>query len=170
MKTYRTIAGLIPSLLFFCASVIAQNEVNNGCLKWQAEVDKSMENIPNILSPAKLKEPEILNAIECLLNLEGNNNEARFSGATNGNVSAVPPPATVEVASLYYISYLYYQRFDHANMIALIGEGGKYNIQRDIIEAYESYRKWFEQVKKIGLKKARKQKLDPLAYTTVKWY
>ena len=159
-------------LIFFIASSSwPQKSVQTSCCNtWTSRIDPSIVSEVKEVPSEYLNEDEFVHAVDCLLKLQGNIKEARFSGATNGNVSAVPPPATVEVASLYYISYLYYQRFDHANMVALVGPSGKYNTSEDTLEAYGSYRKWFERVKKIGLKKAREQKLDPLAYTTVKWY
>jgi hypothetical protein len=37
-------------------------------------------------------------------------------------------------------------------------------------QAYQSYKKWFEQVKRLGLAKAREMKIEPLKDTKVHWY
>jgi hypothetical protein len=141
-----------------------------GCYYWQSKVDAGL------VSPADDKKVDetdpriILDGIDCLLQMESNRNPAKFSGATNPYVSQIFQPATVEVAALYYISYLYYQKWDHADAIALRSENGEINSPKAIQRAYKSYRKWFEEVRKIGLAKAREMKLDPLKDAKVRWY
>lgn len=140
------------------------------CQYWQSKVDET------VMAPESTSEPDtanaavVLNGIECLLKMEGNRNPARFSGAVNNEVSQIFQPAPAEVAALYYISCLYYQKWDHANAVALRGPDGKVNDPEDVREAYRSYRKWFEQVKHVGLAKARELKLEPLKDTKVSWY
>jgi hypothetical protein len=117
-------------------------------------------------NPAK-----IMQAVECLLKLEGNKNKAKFSGATNPRVSQLFEPATVEVAALFYVSYLFYQKWDHADAIALVGENNqKVNTPKTVKKAYKYYRSWFKQVKSIGIVKARKMKIEPLKGKDVRWY
>ena len=141
------------------------------CMYWQSKVDAS------IILPTNFKEineKELhtrMEAIECLLKLEGNKGQAKFSGAVKDNVSQIFEHATVEVAALYYISYLYYQKFDHANAVALRDERtGKVNSPEIVKEAYEYYRDWFKEIKKVGLTKAKEMEMDPLKGKPIKWY
>ena len=55
----------------------------------------------------------MVQAIDCLLRLEGNKRKAEFTGATNPYTSQIFEAATVEVAALFYISHLFYQKWDH---------------------------------------------------------
>lgn len=140
------------------------------CQYWQSKVDEEIQPLEMFQEVDEQDPQTILEGIHCLLNMEGNKHPARFSGATHMAVSQLFPDATADVAALYYISYLYYQRWDHANAIALRGENGTLNSPESILIAYESYREWFEKVKRIGLIRAREMKLDPLKDAKVKWY
>lgn len=140
------------------------------CKYWQSKVDTKVQ-LSDERQEIDQNNPEnILNAIECLLNLESNKNKAKFTGATKFEVSQIFEPATVDVASLYYISYLYYQKWNHADAIALVDINGNINTPETIQQAYKSYRKWYKEVKKIGLQEAKKQNLDPLANSNIRWY
>ena len=108
--------------------------------------------------------------IECLLKMEGNKNRARFSGAVKDYVSQLFENTPADVAALFYISYLYHQKWDHADAVALRGSDGSVNTPKVVQDAYRSYKKWFAEVKRIGLSKAREMKLDPLKHTKVTWY
>lgn len=108
--------------------------------------------------------------IECLLKMEGNKHKAAFSGAVKDYVSQSFENTPADVAALYYISYLYHQRFDHADAVALSGANGAVNTPEVIREAYRGYKKWFAEVKRVGLARAREMKLDPLKGTKVRWY
>ncbi len=148
----------------------AKMNKNKCCEYWQSIVDTQVE-ISNEQEEIDENNPKvILNAIRCLLKLEGNKNKARYTGATKYEVSQTFEPARVEVASLYYISYLYYQKWDHADAIALVDKDGNISTKEAVQQAYKSYRKWYEDVKEVGLKKAREQNLDPLSGSAVRWY
>ena len=145
-------------------------EMKSKCQYWRSKVDATVTS-PEKTPEADVTDPQIVLAgIECLLKIEGNKHPAKFSGAVNDEVSQIFPRATADVAALYYISFLYYQKWEHANAIALRGPDGEVNKSDDIREAYRSYRKWFEQVKRVGLAKARELKLEPLKDTKVHWY
>jgi hypothetical protein len=148
----------------------AMKEVSAPCQYWQSKVDSELEPSPDVQEVDEANRQDILGGIKCLLQMEGNKHPARFSGATNYAVSQTFSHATADVAALYYISYLYYQKWDHADAIALQDEHGEINSPKAIHSAYESYRKWFEVVRKIGLSKARDLRLDPLKDAKVKWY
>jgi len=141
---------------------------STGCQYWQSRVE---QNLTASQQEVDKTDPQtILEAIDCLLQMEGNKHPARFSGATQTWVSQVFEPAQAEVAALYYISYLYTQKWKHADAIALQADDGAINSPRDIAIAYQSYRRWFEQVKAVGLVKAREMNLQPLKDTNIKWY
>jgi hypothetical protein len=143
---------------------------STGCQYWQSKVDAEVGPPASAQKTNETDPQTILDGIACLLQMEGNKHSARFSGATKPYVSQIFKPATVDIAALYYISYLYHQRWDHADAVALRDESGEVNSPRAIPKAYKSYRKWFEEVKKIGLSKAREMKLDPLKDAKVRWY
>jgi len=101
---------------------------------------------------------------------KGNKNPAGFSGATSPEVSEILPHATVEIAALYYISYLYEGSFQHAYGVSLVDKKGIYNSSNAVDIAYSAYHKWFKCIKSIGLAKAKEKHLDPLKGTGIYWY
>ena len=101
--------------------------------------------------------------------MEGNK-QAAFSGAVQLYVSQSFENTPADVAALYYISFLYHQKWDHSDAVALSGKDGAVNTPEVVSEAYRGYKKWFAQVKRVGLAKAREMKLDPLKGTKVRWY
>lgn len=164
------------TLLLIAPSVMAQRAEasKDACYRWQTQVDASLERIE--IDNSKLSDAEVLEGIGCLLNLKGNRKRARFSGYTNigRNVSSPPPPikkpATVEVAALYYASYIFYRDWEHAGSVRLYdAETEKHNTKAIVERAYRSYRRWFEKIRGMGLAKAREQKLDPLEDSGVAW-
>lgn len=139
------------------------------CQYWQSKVDETLAS--PLEQAIDERDPQnILEAVGCLLQMEGNKHPARFSGATQLYVSELFEPATSEIGALYYISYLYTQKWSHADAIALQGDDGAINSPQDIEIAYQSYRRWFEQVKAVGIVKARQMNLQPLKDTNVEWY
>ncbi len=113
---------------------------------------------------------KLLEATECLLKLKGETSSSNLSSLFGlGHSSRLPSP-TVEVAALYYISALYHKKWRHANGIILVDKDGERNKKESIETAFKSYKAWFEKVKKIGLQKAREEKLEPLADSGVEWY
>jgi hypothetical protein len=135
----------------------------------------------------------VMQAIEYLLTMENNNNKGRFL-TVRGYVSQTFPEPSASACALYYISYLFTKNYGHADANVLVRDkeyeqpDGKmkdvdkwvklmkewelktYNGPVAIEKAYDSYRSWFKKVKKIGLEKAREQKLDPLKGSGVSWY
>lgn len=168
----NTLKIVFFAFIFICP-LSALEAYGQDCNYWYAAVgvksanlragDKDKKNLENIVE-----------ATECLLNLEGDKSRGAFSGATSFKISEQFPRATVEVCALYYISYLFYEKYDHANGVALryqnYDENRTLNSDEAVKIAFDSYRKWFEKVKEIGLEEARKQKLDPLAGSGVRWY
>ncbi len=160
---------LFLMISFFCFfSVI--NSVAQDCNYWNAAVGEKSSNGKRGNKDEKNTD-NILEGIECLLRLEGDKSRGAYSGATHNRVSQLFPQATVEVNALYYVSKLFFDRFDHANGIALQNiKDRTFNSEESVRAAFESYRKWFIKVKKIGLEEARKQKLDPLECSGIQWY
>jgi hypothetical protein len=138
------------------------------CRYWQAKIDPRLE-VP-VERADEMTEEMIMEGFECLLELEGNSEPARFGGATHFEVSQIAEPPSVAVAALYYISYLFTGNWSHADMVALRGRDGSINSQSTVAKAYRAYRSWYDQVKKIGLKKARPEQLDPLTGSGISWY
>ena len=141
------------------------------CKYWQAKVDPSITLLRSSSQPSKANEDDPLEAIECLLKLEGKTSRSAFSSATVGyDISQRFPPATVEVAALYYASYLYHRTWHHARAMILMDQEGKKNTKTAIKAAYRAYRSWFATVREIGFREAREQRLDPLDGTNIRWY
>jgi hypothetical protein len=168
------------AILFFpvVPSQMAQTKFdkvkNNTCYRWQTQVDPRLERIKidnSILSVAEIEE-----AIGCLLTLKGKTHKARLYGTTRDNYykseGYQPPkhPASVEIAALYYASFLFYNNWEFASSIVLYdADTEESNSKRNVKRAYKSYQQWFKKVIEIGLEEARKQKLDPLVESEVSW-
>jgi hypothetical protein len=156
-------------LLLTClvVGVFVVNVNADVCRYWLGEVDTETD-VSYEIDESKPK--NVMKGIECLLKLQGRRQEGLFSGATTDNVSQIFPPSSIEVCALYYVSYLFYGDWKHANAVALVGEDGSINSNESVKIAYESYRRWHKTLKKVGLQKARDMKLDPLSGSGVRWY
>ena len=118
-----------------------------------------------------LGEKEVFYGIACLLKLEGKKGNSNLLGAVRPDVSQTFDSTTIEVAALYYISYLFFQKWDHAAAPFLITtENNGLNSKIAVSKAYRSYRTWFRKIKELGLHEAREQVLDPLDGSGVNWY
>jgi hypothetical protein len=137
------------------------------CDQWENQITASARKLIKV---DQFSDDEIVQAISCLLRLKGNKNPSGFSGATSPEVSDILPHATVEIAALYYISYLFKGNIQHAYGVALVDKKGTYNSNEAVDIAYSAYRKWFERIKALGLAKAKAENLDPLKGTGVYWY
>lgn len=120
-------------------------------------------------SEIKVDEKTFLEAAECFIALEGNGSISRLQGATRPDVSQTFGPARVDVAALYYIGYLFLERWDHGSAIYLSDKFERPESKRAAV-AFESYKTWLKEVRRIGVKTAREKKLDPLAGTGLSWY
>lgn len=148
----------------------AMTPINDKCLLWRSKVDSTLVRLQEPPGADEKSDQSVMEGIECLLSLEGNRNRAKFSGVTRPEVSQNFKPATVEVAALYYVSFLYTGKWDHADAIAIVDNNREPNAAETVRRAYVAYRKWFQRVKKIGLAEARKIGLDPLKGKGVRWY
>lgn len=142
----------------------------NCCTQWHAKVDKSLAKESEEFDEKQISEKELMKGIECLLKLEGNKTLTWPVGKTNIQSSQPTGLVQIQVNALYFISYLYYGKWEEADAISLVETNKERDSPETIKRAYESYRTWFEKVKEIGLEKAREQKLDPLDGTDVRWY
>ena len=170
MSKQKIAASLIASLSITVGLCL----VANGqalCKYWFSRIDTSVDS-PEMHEKINEKDPEIImKGIDCLLKMEGNKREARFSGATRNDTSQISGPATVEVAALFYISYLYYQNWESfSGGIALRGTDGKISSIETTRKAYKYYREWFKEAKRIGIQKARELEMAPLKGKDVSWY
>jgi hypothetical protein len=159
---------LLMTLTLFSSPCFAQKAAGE-CPNWELRIDaKTSLNLGGIDNKTQ---EEIYDAIECLLKLKGKKYSSNISGATRGNVSQYfVEPTSVEVAALYFITYVVYQKWDYADAPYLVDGKGKLNTPKAVAKAYKAYRTWFKKVKEIGLVEARKQNLNPLANSTVRWY
>lgn len=162
---------IIITIAILFLSFVSAN-AQNKCVYWFSRVDYDVKLPENYKNPDETNTWEVMQGIECLLQLEGNRKWAKFSGATRNEVSQTFAFASVEVAALYYASYLYYQSFDSFTDAVVLrnDDNEKLSTRKSVRKAYKYYRKWFEQVKLVGLEKAREQKLEPLKDKDVSWY
>jgi hypothetical protein len=176
----KKLALLWMLVLLGMTCVMAQPKSNAGqdsCRRWRTQVDPGEKRIS--IEIATLSDNEIEEAIKCLLTLQGQRARARVYGDTRPNYNKAdgykPPqnPATIEIAALYYISYLFTNNWEHAASVVLVNDNGeideKTNTRAIVDRAFKSYREWFQKVNEIGLKKARELKLNPLEGSGVRW-
>ena len=147
---------------------------NDRCHRWRTQVDPLKERI--VINESALSDREIEEGIGCLLELKGQKNKARFYGDTRNNYNKSegfkPPknPASVEIAALYYASYLFYDNWEHAGSVVLYDEATRKTNTRKIAErAFKSYQEWYKKMLEIGLRKARERKLSPLEGSGISW-
>ena len=147
------------------------------------ELRASLEKVgtPELADPdgvRGLRDEVVTAAIGCLLELESDVRPTNAMGVTWVGSSLRLDTAPVNLAALYYISYLYTRNWKHGTAVALRGPGAEYRrsqpkystTQSSIHEAYRAYRRWYSQVKDIGLEEARAERLDPLAGSSLYWY
>lgn len=165
---YYLLLVCLSFVVFMSNDLLAQNK-NPTCADWHSKVDF---NKPLVLVNSENKsQEEIFFAVKCLLQLEGKKEESNVAGASSGRVSTFFGATSVEVAALYYVSYLFYQKWDHSDAPFLVNQrNSKLNSDKVVSKAYKAYKKWFEKVREIGLEDARKQKLAPLEGSGVRWY
>ena len=138
------------------------------CRFWQGIVDEQIKRSDIIVDLKSDK--DVLSGMKCLLQMEGNKHRAGFSGVTRLDVSQVFDEARADVAALYYVSFMFTRNWQHADAVALVRVNGGVSTNEIVKTAYRGYRKWFEEVEKLGLENARNEKLDPLAGTGIRWY
>jgi hypothetical protein len=148
----------------------SKSKPQHTCLYWQSRVDPGIRFPEGERIPDTRDEQQRLKGIECLLELEGNENPSSIKGATNPRTSQTFGGTPVDVAALYYASYSYYEKWNHAQAAVLVDERPKEDQKCRVRRAYDAYRKWYGEVKKIGLNKAREARLDPLDGSGIRWY
>jgi hypothetical protein len=138
------------------------------CSYWHSFVDpktKSHDMWSN------LDDEKAMEAIQCFLALKGNSKPSRFEYANVAfHLSRRLPGPSIETAALYYVSYVFYNDWHHADAIRIMDKQGNPDTKESVQAAFKSYESWIKKVKEIGLEEARKQKLDPLAGSGVNWY
>ena len=164
-------------LVFLAFLVLIPSVVNGGqCAYWNSLVDPKAAQVS--LKESERASKDIMSGIECLLRVEGRKGQGVRYGQKSF-VSQTVPKASVEINALYQISELFYGNTDFAYAVALTQDPPKvvgeleveeYNAPEVVKVAFASYRKWFKEIKKIGLDAAREKKLDPLANSGVTWY
>lgn len=168
MRHYLLFKCSLIVLLITVFNIGTKAQSNYICDCVEVKKHKGSSNI-DLCSDANLPESKRVEMIACLLRLKGD--RSPFWGvATNNSVSQTFGPSPLEVVALFNISYIFYGNKDFADAMVLVDEDGKQNSNESIDIAYKAYKKWFKTVKKIGLEEARKQKLDPLDGSGVRWY
>ena len=108
-------------------------------------------------------------AIRCLLQLKGQMRPSRFGGATRFDVSEVGAETPIDVAALYYITFIYTRTWAHADAVMIDGPDGV-NRRATVKEAFAAFEAWSETVDRIGIAKVRADGLHPLRGTPLHWY
>lgn len=137
---------------------------------WYSRVAKDAEPLPKLTTLDEHNQENILEGINILLSFRGDQKRAKFCGATRMDVNTPDKPCTVELAALFYISYLYYEKWDHAYGVALLDKAGNMNTPEILSKAYCYYQEWFDEVKKVGIVKARELHIEPLRGKDITWF
>ena len=174
-----SLKSLVLALVFIAASFFSVRG-QSPCRYWQSRVDTRVD-LESLTFPDE-KDPEVATqGIECLLKFEGNKHLAPLgiqvmtrlnTENLSGPTSILSTPTAAEVAALYMISYLYYQKWDHADWVVLVNRKdsqGLSSSEENVRKAYRYYREWFKRVKAMGLVKARGLKIEPLKAKDVWW-
>lgn len=150
---------------------IVNGQNKSVCNCWLAKIDRKVSSPNDCKDRKDLTNEEVLEVMECLLNQKGNKSPY-WAVSLRNDISQTFGPSPVEVVSLFYVSYLFQENKDFASAIVLLYDNNdeEFNSRKAVKIAYNAYRKWFEKVKKIGLEEARRQELDPLADSNVRWY
>lgn len=157
-------------ILYLYTATMAQK-----CEYWRSRVD--LRYADTQLEVDEKDPRNILRGIECLLAEQGNQRPS-FLIRSQVHISDMLPVPTVEVSALYYISFLFNGDHTFAEAVALSDDPPKffgdppqlkYNSKATIGRAFRSYRKWFRNVKQVGLDRARRLNLDPLDGSGVQW-
>lgn len=150
--------------------VVAQAKgVSTVCGRWLKIIDPSLGKSSFAIS-FRIPENERLAAMECFLQSKGN-----LTSLSTGdqhefqrrNVSTAP---TIEIAALYYVTYMFEEKWDHAGGIALWNKKAEINPPGSVQEAYRCYREWLVKLKELGLAEVKKQGLGPLDKSSVQWF
>jgi hypothetical protein len=142
------------------AQIKQSKKISAKCLPWMNRIDPALGKEPRETFP--VPEQDLLTAMGCLLEAEGNDNPSRCEMNMTHNGSWPLPPPTVEIFALYYISYIFEEDWTYAVGIALIDRDKKINSPAAVRAAYRAYRKWYLKVRTIGVEQARKEHLQPL--------
>jgi hypothetical protein len=162
---------LVTNAWFLICQIVFPCLAQDHCRYWQSKVDSTIKMQYPQFVPSQLSEEETLEAMECLLALEGQKGPASIGGVTRPDVSQILPPVSIEIGALFYISYLYTGKWDgFASGITLVDKGGKWNRPEAVAKAFHYYREWFSQVKSLGLAAVKEKRLSPLDGRDVRWY
>ncbi len=168
---------LILIVTIFCAgifvnSAFGQKQDSCSCVRSYINPSVTFPQEECKSERVQVSESRTLEEMTCLLKEKGNTNKSRiWSAVISPKMSDNLSSPTVEIAALYEISRMYYQREDFAWAIMLEHIGKEENNSNEVIRiAYEEYELWLKIVKKIGLGEARKIKFDPLKHSEVRWY
>ena len=154
----------IKILLLFVVTILGTslNAHADDCNYWRSLIDPAIRYNGPRPNVEELTNADKIRAIGCLLSMQGQHGDAKFSGVTRLNISQVLPKASIEVAALYYISYLYCGKWGYSDGIALVDKYGKFNTKRSVKLAYKSYNDWYKKVLLVGLDKMKERRIDPL--------
>lgn len=169
----KRILYILLAIILFTSNIFAINqniEKNNIQLYWYSKVAANVLPPPNCEYINEDNTEHSLFAIEYLLTLEGDSHPAEFSGATHVGANSPNVTCTVEVAALFYISYIFYKNWQHADGVALLAFNKKLNDPETIKKAYSYYREWFALVKVIGIDQARELNIGPLDNKDISWW
>ena len=149
------------------------------CQYWYAKVDPSVrppetevaKELHLLFAVSEEDAAKTVEAAECLLKLKGKTSTSTHTyGTVSFKVETRFPGPSVEVAALYYISAFFHKNWRHADAMILMDNKGRKNTKEAIKQAFTAYRSWLKKVQKMGLEEARKQNLDPLHGTSIRWY
>jgi hypothetical protein len=174
---YKNIYIILPLMMIVGIAICQEafKNQNECCAYWIYQITGDQSKRDLFLQYQKdsiyLRDDEksIMCGIECLLKLEGDKRASKIGAnlSLSNSRTDIPNP-TVEVAALYKILEIYGQG-ENVHTIILRDNEGNGNTKKAIKKAYKYYREWFNQIKRIGLARARKNGLDPLENRDIYW-
>jgi hypothetical protein len=81
---------------------------------------------------------------------------------------------SIQLEALFLINQFYFDKpfyYSPYPLLKSTKSNKEESIDGEIIEmAYVAYKQWFEKVKEIGFKEAKRQNIEPLEGYPIKWY
>jgi hypothetical protein len=158
------------------------NKENSTHKYFKLKFKEDNSELGNIAYPLVIKSEENIDTIrliEDLLSFEGDTSicvipircyDPKLSQVYMGNLKDY----SIQTEALFLINQLYFDKPFHYSpypILKNIESSKEESIDGEIIKlAYTAYKQWFVNVKKVGLKEAKKQDIDPLGGYPIKWY
>lgn len=166
---FYILSFLSVAIIIFSATNSINGQVKNICDCWKLD-EKKVNSETIDCSDVKLSDLETIQVMECLIKQKGNKKPI-WGVALSNEVSQTFGPSPLEIVALFKMSELFYGNNNFALAMVLRNDKNEeLNSRKTVKKAFSLYEKWFKKIKEIGLAEVRKQKIDPLADSHIRWY